>query len=107
MSDDDWGAGFAKSVAVYLDGGAIPDVDRRGDRLTDDCFLLVFNASDDMIEWTLPPAIGSGWRMIVDTASEGDLGIGSGRDLQGDRPKHDRVEAGVRRFRERCGTRRT
>jgi glycogen operon protein len=70
MSDDDWGAGFAKSVAVYLDGGAIPDVDRRGQRVTDDCFLLVFNASDETIEWTVPREIGSGWRLILDTSSD-------------------------------------
>ena len=41
MSDDDWGSGFGKSVAVYLNGLGIPDLDARGQRVTDDSFCLV------------------------------------------------------------------
>ena len=54
MSDDDWDAGFARSVGLFLNGDAIADRDRRGQRVTDDSFLLLFNAHHDLIDWTLP-----------------------------------------------------
>ena len=44
MSDEDWDSGFAKSIAVYLNGQGIPDLDERGQRVTDDSFVLCFNA---------------------------------------------------------------
>ena len=34
MTDEDWGAGFAKSVAVFLNGHGIPGRDPRGQRVT-------------------------------------------------------------------------
>ena len=55
MTDEDWGAGFAKSVAVFLNGHGIPDHDARGARVLDDSFLLCFNAHYEPIEFTLPP----------------------------------------------------
>ena len=44
MTDDDWDAGFAKSLAVFLNGDGIREPDARGERITDDSFLLLFNA---------------------------------------------------------------
>ena len=55
MSDEDWDSGFGKSVAVYLNGQGIPDLDPRGQRVTDDSFVLCFNAHHEPIEFTLPP----------------------------------------------------
>ena len=55
MSDEDWGSGFGKSVAVYLNGQGIPDLDPRGQRVTDDSFVLCFNAHHEPIDFTLPP----------------------------------------------------
>ena len=55
MSDDDWDSGFGKSVAVFLNGEGIPDLDLRGERVIDDSFLLCFNAHHEPIEFTLPP----------------------------------------------------
>jgi isoamylase len=69
MSDDDWDSGFGKSVAVYLNGLGIPDLDARGQRVTDDSFLLCFNAHHEPIEFTLPPTeFGAAWTPVVDTA---------------------------------------
>jgi isoamylase len=68
MTDEDWGAGFAKSVAVFLNGDGIPDRDARGQRLVDDSFLLCFNAHYEPIEFTLPPKeFGVNWRTVVHT----------------------------------------
>ncbi len=69
MTDDDWGSGFGKSVAVYLNGLGIPDLDARGQRVTDDSFVLCFNAHHEPIEFTLPPAeFGPSWTPVVDSA---------------------------------------
>jgi isoamylase len=70
MSDEDWGSGFGKSVAVYLNGLGIPDLDARGQRVTDDSFLLCFNAHHEPIDFTLPPAeFGRAWVPVVDTSA--------------------------------------
>jgi isoamylase len=45
MAGQDWEAGFAQSLTVFLNGGAITEADRRGQPIRDDSFLLLFNAS--------------------------------------------------------------
>ena len=70
MTEDDWQASYAKSVAVFLNGAAISEPDPRGDPVTDDKFLLLFNAGDEPITFTLPEAKLSGdWEVVVDTVS--------------------------------------
>ncbi|HMD23852.1 MAG TPA: glycogen debranching protein GlgX, partial [Streptosporangiaceae bacterium] len=44
MTEEDWQASFARSVAVFLNGSAISEPDPRGDPVTDKKFLLLFNA---------------------------------------------------------------
>ena len=69
MNDDDWDSGFGKSVAVYLNGLGISDLDARGQRVTDDSFFLCFNAHHELIEFSLPPGeFGPAWLPVVDTA---------------------------------------
>ncbi|MDT7654897.1 MAG: isoamylase, partial [Pseudonocardiales bacterium] len=70
MSDEDWDSGFGKSVAVYLNGLGIPDLDARGQRVTDDSFFLCFNAHHEDIEFTLPPKeFGQAWVPVIDNAA--------------------------------------
>jgi isoamylase len=71
MDDDDWGEGFAKSVGVFLNGEAIPSRDPRGRRIVDDSFLLLFNAHEEPIAWTLPKGYADGWELVMDTAADG------------------------------------
>jgi glycogen operon protein len=74
MDDDDWDAGFAKSLAMYLNGNGIRETDERGEPVSDDCFYLAFNASEETIEFTLPPSeYAEGWTVVVDTAELGDV----------------------------------
>ncbi|MBO0821911.1 MAG: glycogen debranching protein GlgX, partial [Nocardiopsaceae bacterium] len=68
MSESDWQAGYAKSVAVFLNGAAITEPDTRGDPVTDSRFLLLFNASPDPITFTLPDRLGGDWEIVLDTA---------------------------------------
>jgi glycogen operon protein len=70
MSDEDWDSGFGKSVAAYLNGRGIPDLDARGQRVTDDSFVMCFNAHHEPIEFTLPPTeFGKAWWPVLDTAA--------------------------------------
>jgi glycogen operon protein len=69
MVDDDWEAGFGRSIAVYLNGLGLPGLDARGQRVTDDSFVLCFNAHDHPLEFTLPTAeLGTAWLPVIDTA---------------------------------------
>jgi isoamylase len=71
MTDEDWGASFAKSVAVFLNGDGMPYLDARGQRVLDDSFVLCFNAHREAIEFILPPAeFGACWRVVVCTGPE-------------------------------------
>jgi glycogen operon protein len=69
MTDEDWAAGFAKSLAVFLNGDAITEPGPRGERVTDDSFLLMFNAAEHDVYFTIPPAsYGDQWAHELDTA---------------------------------------
>jgi isoamylase len=75
MSDEDWETAFAKSVAVYLNGQGIPYLDDRGQRVTDDSFVLCFNAHHEPIQFTLPPkTFGESWERVIYTSSDGPDG---------------------------------
>jgi glycogen operon protein len=69
MTDHDWDAGFVKSLTVFLNGRAISEPDRRGERVSDDSFLLLFNASEQDLTFTIPPRrYGQRWAKALDTA---------------------------------------
>lgn len=70
MSHDNWGEGMAKAIAVYLNGHALGAVDRRGEPLTDDTFLLLLNAASSPQPFTLPGAPwAQAWVHMVDTTT--------------------------------------
>jgi glycogen operon protein len=69
MTDDDWAVGFAKSLTVFLNGDAITEPDPRGERIRDESFLLLFNASELDLAFTIPPQrYGDQWVKVLDTA---------------------------------------
>jgi glycogen operon protein len=68
MTDADWNVGYAKSLAVFLNGEAITEPDRRGRPIRDDSFLLLFNAHHDTITFTIPKDYGDMWQTEIDTA---------------------------------------
>ncbi|HEY7189857.1 MAG TPA: glycogen debranching protein GlgX [Vicinamibacterales bacterium] len=72
MTDEDWGAGFAKSLMVFLNGAAIAGRGPRGERIEDDSFLLLFNAHHEPVVFTLGLVGGKRrWFPVVDTSSPG------------------------------------
>lgn len=69
MTDEDWGTWYARAMAVFLNGDAIHEPDERGQRIRDDSFLALFNASGEDIVFTLPgPDHSPRWRTVLDTA---------------------------------------
>jgi isoamylase len=72
MADRDWLQGFARSLTVWLNGDAIPSPDQRGDRVVDDDFLILFNAGDEPVRFTIPPDVAGGWVVEFDTAVLGE-----------------------------------
>jgi isoamylase len=84
MSEEDWDSGFGRSVAMYLNGDAIPDTDRRGQRIRDDSFILFFNAHDETVDFVLPPEdFGAGWMLELDTALDSaDAEEANGRQFE-------------------------
>jgi len=73
MTEDDWRAGFAKSLGVFLNGHAIPSPNERGEPIVDDSFYMMFNTHHDSLEFTLPDdKWGERWTMLLDTAREKD-----------------------------------
>ncbi len=74
MDDDDWDVGFAKSLAMYLNGHGIRETDERGEEVVDDCFYLAFNAHHEPIDFTLPSSdYAEGWTVVVNTADLGEV----------------------------------
>lgn len=75
MEDADWESGFAKSIAVYLNGDEIHSTDNLGARIVDDSFLVVFNAHHEGVAFTLPPQnFAQAWVKVIDTAESLDEG---------------------------------
>lgn len=70
MTPADWDSGFGKSLSVYLNGAGIPEPGPRGERITDDSFLLCFNAYDQELDFALPgPDYGLGWTVVLDCST--------------------------------------
>ncbi len=69
MSDEDWSNGFAKSLAVFLNGEVIPTPDQFGRRIIDSSFYLIFNPHWEPVNFVLPPEKwGKNWRFEFSTA---------------------------------------
>ncbi len=68
MISSDWGVGYAKTLGAFLNGNAIAERDRRGARITDDSFFLMFNSYNQPMEFKLPPKKwGRKWTSVLDT----------------------------------------
>ncbi|MFI9201889.1 glycogen debranching protein GlgX [Streptomyces sp. NPDC053048] len=68
MRDGDWQAAHAKSLTVFLNGGAISEPGPRGEPIVDDSFLLMFNAHHEPLDFVVPADHGTQWQVVVDTA---------------------------------------
>lgn len=68
MSDEQWEIGYSKAIGVFLDGSQIPSPGPQGQRISDDSFLLFFNAHYELIEFTIPISLQERqWQVVIDT----------------------------------------
>jgi len=85
MGERDWQTSFVRSFGALLAGDAIEETDSQGRKIAGDTLLVLFNAHDEPLSFTLP-ALG-GWECLLDTAEPGAkpqaLRPGAGCDLQG------------------------
>lgn len=71
MQPEDWDSGFGRAVGVFLNGQGIRERDRRGETISDDHFLVLFNAGDEPVDFHVPAIQYSPeWDVYVDTAGE-------------------------------------
>jgi glycogen operon protein len=74
MSDEDWQAGYAKSLGVFLNGDAIPTPNERGERIVDKSFYVMFNAHYEAVTFTLPEEKwGRRWTEVFNTYDSAEL----------------------------------
>jgi len=73
MTEQEWNVGFARCLGVYLDGRRLGETDARGRDVADDDFIVLFNAHDGPIPFTLPAFDGAGWLVLLDTARDDGL----------------------------------
>ncbi|MBN9124549.1 MAG: glycogen debranching enzyme GlgX [Nitrosospira sp. 56-18] len=67
-SEESWDGWSAKTLGVFINGETIPNPNARSVPATDDSFYLIFNASHEMLEFTLPPERwGQPWVAVLDT----------------------------------------
>ena len=70
MRDEDWTAWYARSLMVYVNGHAISEPNLHGEKIVDNSFLLLVNASEEDIEFTIPTeptGSSKAWKVVIDT----------------------------------------
>ena len=82
MTQRDWDSAQASALTVFLNGNAISEPGARGERISDDSFLLMFNASPGSLEFLVPVDHGRQWQVVVDTARADGVPPGTGPKVQ-------------------------
>jgi glycogen operon protein len=69
MTDDTWSSPDVRCLGVRLNGDAIDEVDERGNRIVGDTLVLILNAGEQPVAFTLPAtAPEERWEALIDTA---------------------------------------
>jgi glycogen operon protein len=70
MTDQDWGA-FVRCLGIRLAGDLINEVDEHGEQIVGDTLLMLMNADQNTIKFTLPAANPHHrWERLFDTADD-------------------------------------
>jgi isoamylase len=68
MTDANWQSGFAKSLAVYLNGSDLGITGAHGELINDDNFYVIFNADAAPLQYKLPAVkYGDSWIEVINT----------------------------------------
>ena len=72
MTDEDWNSGSVRSLMLRLAGDAMVETDKRGRAIVDDTLLILLNALDTPLPFTLPAhKRGVRWHQLLDTDAKG------------------------------------
>jgi isoamylase len=77
MTDEEWNSGFTRCFGMRLGGDAMLEWDERGERVTDETFMLLINGDPSLIPFVLPlskPDVR--WELVLTTVDP-DLAQGS------------------------------
>jgi len=90
MSDSEWHDARVQAFGYRLCELAMDESNERGEPITDDTLLILFNASAEPVDFVLPDAHpGKLWELLVDTAREEEpenlvrLNVGSKIEMTG------------------------
>jgi glycogen operon protein len=83
-------------VGLFLNGDAIPSPGPHGERIVDDSFLFLINASPEARKWTVSGPWGDRWAPVLDTGN-GPPSAGDG-EIGGDLVVTDRSVVLLRRL---------
>ena len=73
MSDQDWEAGYARSLGVFING-AFVGINERSEEITGDSSLLLFNAHNEPVQFRLPDQkFGREWNIEIATQAESEM----------------------------------
>ena len=73
MTTADWQVHYARSLAVYLNGDAIASPGPRGEHVVDDSFVVLFNANDAPMKFSLADELSSAaWLVVIDSDADID-----------------------------------
>ena len=71
MTDEDWQNGHTQSLAMFLAGNGLKEVDALGRPRHDDHLLLMLSSSHEDLEFVLPDVADCGpWELLVDTSDD-------------------------------------
>jgi glycogen operon protein len=86
MTEEEWTAGWVRCLGMRISGRTLDDVDRFGEPLLDDSFLLCLNPHHEDIQFYIPPcSTKCNWELILDTRnpeSTGRRGIRPGEPYE-------------------------
>jgi glycogen operon protein len=73
MDESAWSAGWAKSIAVMLNGETLGVLDAMGQPVLDDTLLILLNSHSDAVTYSLPASIHEKrWELVLDTSNLGE-----------------------------------
>lgn len=71
MDEEHWQEDLARSLGVFLNGKGIHAKGFKGETILDDNFYVIFNGSDQAMDFKLPPEkFGSQWEKVIDTTHD-------------------------------------
>ncbi|HEX6308236.1 MAG TPA: glycogen debranching protein GlgX [Longimicrobiales bacterium] len=82
MTDEEWSAGWNRTMGVMLGGEALGEVDEDGELVVDDTLLLLMNAHTETVEFVLPGEREDRWEVLIDTTRAD--GVETGERHEGD-----------------------